>query len=96
MSALHLITRSPRQGLLSICSTLLLPGDGVLFIEDGVYHCAGKPDLKSLGPEIALYCLREDLVARGLSNASRPRIEEVDYARFVDLCCDFDKTISWF
>lgn len=96
MSCLHLILRSPSQGLLNTCATLLQPGDGILFLEDGVYYCGQPNQLPKFGPDVELYCLREDLGARGLTELDRPRIDAVDYGGFVALCCEFDKIISWF
>ena len=42
MSTLHTISKSPKSQLLSECLPLVNKGDGILFIEDGVYYCANS------------------------------------------------------
>ena len=96
MSCLHTISRSPRQGLLHDCLKLINPGDGILFIEDGVYHCCDDEALAMISRDNNLYGLREDLVARGLLEKQDTRIEVVGYHKFVELTLQYKKTISWF
>jgi len=96
VSCLHLINRSPVQGALPVCSTLVRGGDGVLFIEDGIYHCLQAELISNLPPDVELYCLREDLLARGVGSRVTETVESINYSRFVELCCEFDKVVSWF
>ena len=96
MNILHTISRSPSSALLASCSTLLKEGDGILFIEDGVYHCSDHSLLTTIAAPVQMYALREDLVARGLLDKNTTNTETVDYEGFVQLCCDYDKVVSWF
>ena len=96
MSSLHTINRSPSRGLLDTCASILQQGDAVLFIEDGVYHCLqqdGWPDLPS---GVSVYSLKEDMCARGILDRNSTSAESISYDRFVELCCEYDKTVSWF
>ena len=95
MSALHTISGSPSSGLLNSCVKLIRPGDGILFIENGVYYGC-LPDLTDcVSEDNALFALREDLLARGVLSKLAERIDPVGYARFVELTVDYDKVISW-
>lgn len=96
MSCLHTINLSPSSGILSICAPLLLPGDAVIFLEDGIYCCTVPDILSSLQPTISLYALKEDLIARGALEQCNSQVNPVDCTQFVSLCCDFEKVISWF
>lgn len=95
MSALHTISGSPRSGLLHSCLRLVCPGDGILFIQDGVYHSFPPRLLDCVSQDNALFALREDLVARGLSDRMSDRITPVGYGRFVELTVNYEKVISW-
>ena len=95
MSALHTISASPTSGLINSCLRLVCPGDGILFIQDGVYHCCPPDLLGGVSQDNALFALREDLLARGLLGKISERITPVGFARFVELTVDYDKVISW-
>ena len=95
MSALHTISVSPTSGLLNSCLKLVCPGDGILFIQDGVYHCCPPCLLDSVSQDNALFGLREDLLARGLLGKISKRITPVGFDRYVELAVDYDKVISW-
>ena len=95
MSALHTISVSPTCGLLNSCLKLVCPGDGILFIQDGVYHCCPPCLLDSVSQDNALFALREDLLARGLLGKISERITPVGFGQFVELTIDYNKVISW-
>ena len=95
MSALHTISGSPSSGLLDSCLTLVCPGDGILFIQDGVYYGCPPNDLDSISPDNALFALREDLIARGMFDKLVERVSPVGYGLFVKLTVDYEKIISW-
>ena len=40
--------------------------------------------------------LREDMLARGILARAADTVELIDTARFVKLCCEHDKIVSWF
>jgi tRNA 2-thiouridine synthesizing protein B len=96
MTCLHTISKSPASKLLSTCASVLNPGDGILFIEDGVYYCSLPESGRHRSSDIRLFGLKEDAAARGLSVRSAADVELVDYAGFVELCCKYDKIVSWF
>lgn len=96
MSILHTISRSPSSTLLASCASLLENGDGVLFIEDGVYHCTNNSSLSAIESQVKLYALREDLTARGVIDKNTAKAETINYDDFVQLCCEYDKVVSWF
>ena len=95
MSTLHTISASPTSGLINSCLRLVCPGDGILFIQDGVYHCCPPDLLGDVSQDNALFALREDLLARGLLGKISERITPVGFGRFVELTVDYDKVISW-
>jgi len=96
MSCLHSVSRSPSHRLVDTCASLLRPGDAIIFIEDGCFHCLQVSLIKQV--DIKLYYLEADMQARGLgaSNINGAKSEIVDYDRFVDLCCEHDKLVNWF
>lgn len=95
MNALHTISVSPTSGLLNSCLRLVCPGDGILFIQDGVYHCCPPCLVDGVSQDNALFALREDLLARGLLGKISERITPVGFGRFVELTVDYDKVINW-
>lgn len=96
MSCLHTINRSPNSNLLRSCLNVISPGDAILFIEDGVYHCGSEQDLKVVIETMKIYGLREDMLARATLSKAIDGIELIDTNRFVELCCEHDKVVSWF
>jgi sulfur relay protein TusB/DsrH len=96
MSTLHTISKSPKSQLLSECLMLASDGDGILFIEDGVYYCANNESLENLTAEITCFSLKEDLDARGLKLNDSDSVSLVNYRKFVALCENYDKVVSWF
>lgn len=95
MSTLHTLSKAPSFGLLETCLSIIQAGDAVLFIEDGVYHCQQLEQLLDKA-EIKYYCLREDLIARGLIDRKLGAIETVNTQGFVDLCVRHDGVVNWF
>lgn len=96
MTCLHTISRSPASKLLQSCASLLKDGDAVLFIEDGVYHCLQFEPWPEIAAEIHVFSLREDMHARAVLDRNVSPAESVNLDRFVQLCCEYDKVVSWF
>lgn len=96
MSSLHTISKSPDSQLLAQCLALCGDGDAILFIEDGVYHGVLAETLTKIPAAIAVYALRDDLQARGLQERVDSRLKTASMEKFVGLCGDFDRVISWF
>ncbi len=94
---LHIVNKSPSGShALTECLRLCSRRDRLLLIEDGVYAAVGDgvEQLLTATPHVAV--LREDLLARGLAEKVDARITVVDYAGFVQLCCDHNPIQSWF
>ncbi|MGK9067309.1 sulfurtransferase complex subunit TusB [Stutzerimonas chloritidismutans] len=99
MSTLHLMSHSPfADGRLDSCLRLIAPGDALLLTGDAVHALlagtAPRAALEQLDEAIALFALAEDVTARGLLSLPG-RVEAIDYARFVELCCRYARTNAW-
>ena len=96
MSTLFTVNQSPATGLLQSCQRYLKTGDAVLLLEDGVY-CGLQDALPTrLEQQVSVYCLKEDLAARGLLEKTASAVQLVNYRGFVRLCTEFDKVVAWF
>lgn len=101
MAMLHIVNKSPfERNALSSCLGHALEGDSVLLIEDAVVGAiagsAFADQLVAAMADKAIYVLGEDLAARGMQkNRVVEGIQIVDYAGFVDLTTDNEKTQSW-
>ena len=99
---LHTVNKSPfSHDALASCLRLIVDGDALLLIEDGVYgvlsqHTLAAEILDCRERNIAVYALTADVLARGLQDRVSDYINLCDDAVFVDLCCKADKTQSWF
>lgn len=96
MNTLYTVNRSPSMNLLESCRRYLKPGDGLLFLEDGSYHAVQQNAVDQIDSKVSVYCLKEDLAARGLTDRLLEPVQAVSYRRFVELCTEFDKVVSWF
>ena len=65
-------------------------------IEDGVYQTTSLENLQGIEESVKLYGLREDMLARATLTKTIDRVEAIDTIRFVELCCEHDKVLSWF
>jgi len=86
---LHTINHSPfRSTSLETSLRFILPGDPVLFMEDGVYAVTAggkyKAAIEKLAQTNPVYALGPDLKARGIA-AVVANVKEVDYDGFVEL-----------
>ncbi|MFZ4524807.1 MAG: sulfurtransferase complex subunit TusB [Chlorobium sp.] len=96
---LHTINKSPfENNTFEICIRFLLPGDPVLFIEDGVYAVqAGNkfsPAIERVLQTNPVFALKPDLDARGIGTTTEG-VECVDYEGFVGLV-EEHQVNSWF
>lgn len=96
MSVLHTISKSPASGLLDQCLSILQPNDSILFIEDGIYHQLGASELVIKDASNRFFSLKEDVLARGLSDVNEQSVTLVSTQEFVQLCVDHDKVVNWF
>lgn len=101
MSMLHIVNKSPFERVaFESCLQHALPGDAVLMIEDAavgaVQNTRFAERIITALKDKSVYVLSGDLAARGLSqDRIIPGVRLVDYAGFVDLTVEHDKTQSW-
>ncbi len=101
MSTLHIVNKSPFETInLNSCLNHVKEGDSILLIEDAVLGALAQNKLadnisEKLG-EISIFALLADLSARGIG---RDRlisgIKTTDYAGFVELVANNERTQSW-
>ncbi len=100
MAMLHTVNKSPyERNTLESCLNHVREGDVVLLIEDGVYAAlkGGRAaDVLSAVNGVRVCALSADLKARGIdSQKVVDGVDVVDYAGFVDLVEQTDKTQAW-
>jgi len=99
---LHTVNKSVfSQDTLGSCLRLIIEGDVLLLIEDGVYAILTQHPLAAeirncQERNIAVYALTADVLARGLKDRVPDHIALCDDAGFVELCCQTEKTQSWY
>jgi len=94
---LHTVNKSPHgHSALAECLRVCAADDVVVLIEDGVYAAiAGNSRLP--GPDAPkLYALSADVAARGLAPHLAEGVALLDYAGFVQLCCEHPVIQSWY
>lgn len=95
-ATLHTLNASPfeQPALANRLLRFASRGDGLLFIEDGVYAMQDAALLAAAHQAgLSLYALAPDLIARHLPEQAA--VQTVDDAGFVALCCHYRKTVSW-
>jgi sulfur relay protein TusB/DsrH len=96
-NTLHIINKSPTDHkLYQRCFNSLMAGDALLFIESAVFVCVDKEHITTQTANISYFLLEADIRARGLSQQCDYPFHVIDDNGFVDLCCQYKKTISWF
>ena len=96
MTTLHIFNKPPSDtSSFRDCLRTLQEGDGIIFIEDGVYTALNN-SLEGLQFHVPRYSLLPDIEARGLTGRLCKDIQCLDDKDFVKLCCQFDKSLSWF
>jgi tRNA 2-thiouridine synthesizing protein B len=96
---LHTISKSPfSHDALRECLRLCSNDAAIILIEDGVYAAtANTAWAKELTTRCKnVYVLTADLAARGLNDHVDENIKSVDYAGFVQLCCQHATIQSWY
>lgn len=74
----------------------LSPEDAIILIEDGVTAALQPPFNGHSNTDTPIFALKADLLARGLTERLNKDIAIINDAEFVELCCKYSKTISWF
>jgi tRNA 2-thiouridine synthesizing protein B len=98
VSTLHIVSKSPYGNsaladCLRVCgaASLLLTEDAVsAALIDSEWANALQRD------DLAVYVLMPDCIARGFADRISPHITAIDYAGFVQLCCDHEHPVSWY
>jgi tRNA 2-thiouridine synthesizing protein B len=96
---LHIVNQAPQTGsALADCLRICDDGAGILLIEDGVIAALANGAWlpRMLERTRRLYILEADVAARGLAGKIAGSVQIVDYAGFVDLCCEYPGTYSWY
>jgi tRNA 2-thiouridine synthesizing protein B len=96
---LHTINKSPySHDCLRDCLRICGAQAAILLIEDGVYAAlADSAPLAQLNAAVsAIYALAPDVAARGLEGRVGNSVKLIDYAGFVQLCCEHNAVHSWF
>ncbi|MGY2239041.1 sulfurtransferase complex subunit TusB [Pseudomonas gingeri] len=98
MSTLHVLSHSPfTDSRLGSCLRLLGSEDALLLTGDAVYALQPRSlpleALEERAPELRLFALDEDLLARGLECPDWAT--RVDYPGFVELSVRYDKVNTW-
>ncbi|MEJ6500659.1 MAG: sulfurtransferase complex subunit TusB [Rhodobacterales bacterium] len=101
MSTLHTVNKSPfATQTLQSCLNHVKDGDTILMIEDGVYGGTVGTTIAvtvaAITGKVAIRVLEGDMAARGI-NADRliNGVTPVDYAGFVKLAAETDRTQAW-
>ena len=99
---LHTVNKSPANGTaLQDCLALAQSGSAILLLEDGVYGAMDtvanrRTFAAAQDKSLALFALEADLTARGIGTDILSGFEIADYPRFVELCLQYSKVVSWF
>lgn len=95
---LHTVNKSPyNHAALAECLRVCDGQAHLVLIEDGVYAAlAGGEWIARLGGLAGVYALAPDVAARGLSGRIDGAVQLIDYAGFVQLCCEHTPIQSWF
>ncbi len=93
---LHTVNKSPyHHNALQACAEACSADDAVILIEDGIYGL-NHPDLNSiLDAGTRVFAVEADCIARGVATKSTPQCERISYDKFVALCAEYPKQISW-
>jgi tRNA 2-thiouridine synthesizing protein B len=96
---LHTVNKSPySHQTLSECLRVCGKNAAILLIEDAVYAALAQSSWAqqlNAGSQ-RVYALAPDVAARGLDGRIDADIQLVDYAGFVQLCCEHTTIHSWY
>lgn len=93
MKTLHIVNTANEDAIAHILS-LVTHEDSLLLIGNGVYASIQQAVL-TLAEKQAVYVMEDDLQSRGLQQRCANTFTRCDYARFVNLCCDHENSVSW-
>lgn len=100
---LHIINKSLiKRNLYQNCIDSILPGDAIVLIESAVYAVFDHNFFILNDCDVPIFILDIDILARGLDDKFAALLKNdckaicIDDDRFVTLCCQYQRTISWF
>ncbi|WP_158968764.1 sulfurtransferase complex subunit TusB [Paraglaciecola sp. L3A3] len=92
---LHKLSASPFTSTSLIdCLKRAVTTDKILLTQDAIYTCQLKNAEDLLAPFAPIYCINDDLIARGIK-LNQQLYQAVDYAHFVELSLTCKQVISW-
>jgi len=97
-SSLHIVSKSPfANSALADCLRVCGEQAVIVLIEDAVNAALANTEwvLQLKTAAHAVFVLSEDIDARGLTALIETSFTIVDYAGFVQLCCDHTPIVSW-
>lgn len=102
MHTLHTVNKSPfEQATLGQCLAIAQPDHSLILIENGVYaalnsHSLAQQLQQQIASGLAVYALKDDIDARGLTENFITDIKIIDMSKFVQLCCKHSNSQSWY
>lgn len=94
---LHILNQSSgHSGTIENMIRTVTANDAVILIEDGVYTSLPPHSDSIIKCGVPVFVLDADVKARGLTDKVHPEFQIVDDHGFVNLCCQYSKTVSWF
>jgi tRNA 2-thiouridine synthesizing protein B len=95
MATLHLVNKSTMSGAFGRCLSLAGDGDAVFLVEDGVY-CGLRATLSRYTlPDVRLFALQSDVVARGIETKIHEPVRIVTHEMFVELVATHQPIVTW-
>lgn len=92
---LHKFSSSPFEtNTLAQSIQRIQTNDKIILVQDAVYTYSNKELAEALSTFSPIYCLEDDLVARGV-NIDNDVFKAISYADFVELTLTCNQVISW-
>jgi len=97
LETLHIISKSPsHQQLYTDMLSATLENDAILLTQNAVYTLTCRQLDALIESANPVYALTVDVEAHGLANLTNDDVTQISDEQFVELCCLYKKTISWF
>ncbi|MCF6764934.1 sulfurtransferase complex subunit TusB [Thiotrichales bacterium 19S3-7] len=88
---------STSQKALDDLESLINHNDALILIEDAIYLPYLYPNLLEPFKSHPIYIIESDVHARGMTQTlAQNNFELINYDQFVELCCQYEKSLSWF
>ena len=101
MDTLHTLNKAQGcRDVLDRCLSSLNKNDCLLLLENGVYALVGESEfchiIRKKLPDDKIFCLMDDVRARGILHKLPATITCIEYSDFVRLTEQYHRIISWF